>query len=270
MQVDGPQVDGPMGAVEDLVGSARRYKIWAYFGLQNVISRYRGSFLGPIWIALGTLTTGLAISFVFGGLFGQPIRQVLPHIMGGITVFYFFIFPLTEGPSLFMGAAGYIKSRPFGLMTYVLMNLTTTVIIFAHTIVAFFLLLAVLGVFIVPHWTFLPALILILVFMAFSSALTGMLGARYRDMSFLLPYIGQIFFFLTPIFWDASTVQGPRRIVLDYNPFYYMLNLTRGSLLGNAPRAIDWGMTAGFTVLMILLWLFFFGAFRRRVIFWLN
>jgi hypothetical protein len=63
---------------------------------------------------------------------------------------------------------------------------------------------------------------------------------------------------------------GARRIVLDYNPFYYMLNLTRGSLLGNAPRAIDWGMTAGFTVLMILLWLFFFGAFRRRVIFWLN
>lgn len=264
------QVDGPRAAIDDFVESAKRYRIWAYFGLQNIISRYRGSFLGPIWISVGTLTTGLAITLVFGGLFGQPIREVLPFIMGGITVFYFFIVPLTEAPGLFTGSAGWIKARPFGLMTYVFMSLTTTVITFAHTIVAFFILLAVLGIFTLPHWTFLPAMALILVYMTFAGTLTGMLGARYRDIGFLLPYIGQIFFFLTPIFWNPATVQGPRRIVLDYNPFYYMLNLTRGPLLGSAPRASDWIATAGFTGVVILLWLLFFGAFRRRIIFWLN
>lgn len=256
-------------AATDLTRSIKAYKIWSYFGLQNVILRYRRTTLGPLWIVIGMLTSGLSISFVFGGLFGQSVKQTLPFILGGMMTYYFFAAPLNEGVSLFLGHSSVINSRSGPLMSYVLETMTTIGIIFLHNLVGFFLLLAAFGVYAIPHWTFVPAILLVMVFMSFSSALTGMLGARFRDFGQLLPFMSQVLFFVTPIFWDPKNVHGPRRAVLDYNPFYYMLNLTRGPLLGQPARLIDWAVVAGMTLVVALIWLFFFGAYRRRIVFWL-
>jgi len=257
-------------ALRDLAEALKLYKYWTFFGLQTVLSRYRRSLLGPLWISLGLLSTGFALSFVFGGLFGQPLQQVLPFVLGGVTVYYFFAAPLAESGELFIASSGMIKTKPFPYMVYVFQSMTSIVIIFAHNLVAFYLLVYLIGARPIPHWTLLPALGLLLVYMSFAGCVTAMLTARFRDLRFMLPYVAQMFFFITPIFWDPRGLQGgPREMVLDYNPFYYMLNLTRGPLLGEAPRLIDWGVTAGVTVVSFLAWLFVFGAFRRRLVFWL-
>lgn len=256
-------------ALADLFKSLALHHVWRYFAFQDVASKYRRSLLGPLWISAGMVTTSLALSIVFGGLFGQNIADVLPFVVAGIIMFSLIGVPIGEAPEVFVSAAGAIKSASSPYMTWVFRMITRAFIVFAHNIVVFFLLTIALNRFVWPSWTLIPALCLIAVYMVFASAVVGAFAARFKDVRFLMPYLGQILFFLTPIFWKPETLHGARSAVLVYNPFYYMLNLLRQPLLGVPPTAHDWFVVVMVVIGSFLLWLLAFSSARRRIVFWI-
>lgn len=215
------------------------------------------------------VTTSLALSLVFGGLFGQNIADVLPFVVAGIIMFSLIGLPIGEAPEVFVASAGTIKSYAFPYMTYVLRMVTRAFIIFGHNIAVYFVLAIILHRFVWPHWSLLPGLALIAIYMVFTSTIVGAMAARFKDVRFLMPYLGQILFFLTPIFWKPENLQGARVFILKYNPFYYMLNLLREPLLGRAPSLHDWLVTLLVLATAFVVWLMVFSTVRRRIVFWL-
>jgi len=126
----------------DNIRALKLWHVWAYLAWQDVISKYRRSILGPLWIAGGMVSTSLAISISLGAMSGQPLREFLPFAMAGILVWTHFIgILISEAPELFVGAQGSIKNNAFPFMFYVFRFAARSLIIFLHNIVVLFLVM---------------------------------------------------------------------------------------------------------------------------------
>ncbi|MEO1694746.1 MAG: hypothetical protein AAFR55_05875, partial [Pseudomonadota bacterium] len=88
---------------------------------------------------------------------------------------------------------------------------------------------------------FLPiSLALICVALFFASTILALLGSRFRDIPEMVTALLRVFFFVTPVFWSASTTERAEQLgpVLYLNPFHYALQTVRPPLLGQ-PLAIE-------------------------------
>jgi len=255
---------------KDNARALKLWHVWSYLAWQDVISKYRRSILGPLWIAGGMVSTSLAISISLGAMSGQPLREFLPFAMAGILVWTHFIgILISEAPEIFVGAQGSIKNNAFPFMFYVFRFATRSLIIFLHNLVVLFaVMLSVKNVH-VPAWQVIPAVFLLTAFMMFTAPIVGMAAARFRDLRFLLPYTAQILFFITPVFWRPSTLAASKINIVKYNPLYYLVDILRAPLLGEAVVANAWLVSILSLFVVVIIWAVSFAAFRRRIAFWI-
>jgi ABC-type polysaccharide/polyol phosphate export permease len=125
------------------------------------------------------------------------------------------------------------------------------------------------------YWrqTNLTGALLGLVFLVANTAWISMLiaiaSARFRDIPQVVASVMQFAMFVTPVFWPAERLNGARHAVLDFNPFYHMLEAVRAPLLG-APIAPH---TYSILAIMALIgWGLVFSVFavtRRRIVHYL-
>lgn len=255
-------------SVTDMARALRLYRIWIYQSYHAISAKYRRSLLGPFWIAGSMVVTSLSLAIVFGGIFGQPLKEFLPYITSGLLVWSEVALPLLEGAEIFVGSSHIIKNHAYPFSFYVLEMVGRNFITYLHNLVVFFLLVLCVQSLTPIHWTLLPGLILTYVTVIFYATLAAMLGARYRDIRFIFPYLGQLLFFITPIFWKVDHMQGARRLIAELNPLYHLVQLTRLPMLGKQPTVDNW-IYSGITLLVgVVLWLIFFNMNRRRIAFW--
>ncbi len=87
----------------------------------------------------------------------------------------------------------------------------------------------------------------------------------YRDVGHILPFLTQIWFFLTPIVYSASVVSQKWQIVYALNPLTGVVEGFRWSLLGI--HSLPWqllAISAGIAVLMLVTGLVYFRNMERR------
>jgi ABC-type polysaccharide/polyol phosphate export permease len=256
-------------AFDDTRRALKAWHVWLYIAWQDVISRYRRSIFGPLWVAGGMIATSLALSLTFGALSGQPLHNFLPFVMAGLLAWSHFVgVNFIESPELFVGVAGSIRNNAFPFMFYVFKFTAKQLILFAHNFVVFLIASAAVGNFHIPHWQFLPALVLLSLFMMFAGTVIGMVSARYRDLRFMLPYIAQILFFVTPVFWSPDTIHGSRSIIVNGNPLFHMMEILREPLLGKAASLHSWTVSIAMLIGAFVAWVATFSAFRRKIPFW--
>jgi len=95
----------------------------------------------------------------------------------------------------------------------------------------------------------------------------GMVSARFRDIPQLIGSFVQIVFFVTPIFWTPDLLKG-RTFVLDINPFYHLLEIVRGPLLGTIPSIENYFAVALVTFVNAVIAGAIFIRFRARISYW--
>ena len=216
------------------------------------------------------VATSLALAIVMGGIQHQNVPDVLPYVMAGIMCYSLGgTYILSEAPEVFLSAANIIKNHAYPYTYYAFESTTRVFFIFFHNLVAFYLAMAILGRLAIPDWSILLGLPLVYMNSVVWGTLSAMASARFRDLRFLLPFVGQIIFFLTPVFWHPETSSiGWRQYLVMFNPFYGMVEVIRSPLLGHAAAALAWEQVGISLGLGMLLWLIFFGAFRGRIAFW--
>lgn len=251
----------------DLKKGMALYQVWLYQAYHELSAKYRRTVLGSVWIAGGMITTSLCLSLVFGQIMGQNLREVLPYIMAGILTFSLISFILTEGSEVFLGSSGQIKNHAYPFTYFVFEKLSKELMLFGHNAIVYFIAMAITGALVVPHWTFFVGLPIVLITSFCWATVMGMLAARYRDLRFMLPYVNQLIFFITPIFWKVNTAQG-HSLLTTANPFYGLLEIIRSPLMGKAPEPLCWGLALGAMISGIIVWFIAFSLFRRRIPFW--
>ncbi len=256
-------------AVDDLVLAARNYQFWFYLGWHDVKQRYRRSLLGPFWITLSTGVLVVALGVLYASIFKQSIHNYMPFLAVGLVVWNLVLTSVTDSCMVFISAEGVIKNVRIPLASHVLRMVWRNLIIFAHNLV---IIVAIMLYYDVPVkfetlWA-LAGLVIVTVNCLCVGMLLGVLSARFRDVPQIVINVMQMAFFLTPIIWKPDILES-RRWLLEFNPFYYIIELVRAPILGQMPSLHIWSVAILISLATAILSMAFFSRFRARVAYWL-
>ena len=255
-------------AKTDIVQGWRRKSLWGTMGLQEIRQRYRRSKIGPFWLTLSMGIMVLALGTLYGTIFGQELSDYLPYLSAGFVIWGLISGVILDGVSAFIQGEGLIKQLPAPLSIHIYRAAWTNLIIFAHNIVIFLLVSLWYGKY--PGWTILlvpPAIMVILLNGVWIGLLFGLLSARFRDIPQIVGSVVQVMFFITPVIWKMEMLPG-RALLLDLNPFYYLVEIVRSPLMGNPPSL---QVILGAVLITIMGWaiaMLFYTALRWRLPYW--
>lgn len=256
-------------AIKDLIDGAKLAPLWWRLGLEQTITRYRRTLLGPFWLASSTIATAFSLAVVFGSIFGTDIKQSFPFIMSGIVGWTIVGGMISEGASTYIGASGVMQVQKLPLTFHSYLQTDRMLINFVHQIVAFWIVMMFMGMAVVPHWQLLLSIPLVLLTASFVFIPIGMLSLRYRDVNYLVGFVSQALFMLTPVFWRRTQVTGHAVWIVKLNPLAHMLEIVREPMLGHPAPLNDWIASIGILLASIVVALISLALFRRRVVFWL-
>ena len=259
------------GALADLAAATHRASLIATLGWQDVRQRYRRSALGPFWLTISMGVMIGTIGLVFGQIFKSPMEEFLPFLATGLILWTFISTMITEGCSSFIAAEAVIKQLPIPLSVHVFRQLWRNLIILAHNIVILPLVMLVVGKTItVDALLAIPGMIILLLNLTWLCIFLGIVCARFRDIPQIVGSLLQVIFYLTPIMWLPSLLpQRAGTYMLDFNPFFHLLEIVRAPLLGQLPSAENWLASLGIALVGWIATIFLFARYRRRIAYWL-
>lgn len=209
-----------------------------------------------------------ALGVLYGALFKIEIANYLPFVAAGFVGWGLISGLITDGCTVFTEAGGIIKQVRLPLSVHVYRVVWRNYIIFAHNAVIFVIVAILFSVR--PGWAGLlsiPGLVLVCLNGVWIGLLLGLLGARFRDVPEVIASALRIVFFLTPVFWKPELLPD-RALVLDLNPFFYLLEVVRAPLLGQVPTPTTWLATLGITLAGWLVTAVFYTSRRGRIAYW--
>ena len=255
-------------ALFDLVQGARAHHLWYLLGWRDIRQRYRRSVLGPFWLTLSMGALVSALGFLYGMLLQVEIAEYVPFLALGFIVWALISGVITDGCQVFINAESIIKQVGLPLSVHVYRLLWRNLLILFHNALVFVVVAAVFGVW--PGWAgllALPGLVLLCLNGIWAVLLFGIVSARFRDVPPIVASIVRICFFVTPIIWMPELVPQ-RAMVLEFNPFYHLVEVVRAPLLGEVPGLSSWIAVLSMTIGGWVLAFAFFRRYRWRVAYW--
>jgi len=87
------------------------------------------------------------------------------------------------------------------------------------------------------------------------------LNVQYRDIRYAIPFIIQLWMFVSPVIYPVSMVPQKYQWALALNPMGGVINAYRASLLGHLP--VDWFLLGISTVIILIIFTSGMYYFRR-------
>lgn len=255
-------------ALEDILTSLRRYEFWISLGWNDILQRYRGSVLGPLWL---TLTTGIFVAGLgplYAMLFGLNAREYLPSMAIGIVCWTFITGCINECCRAFIDTGPIMKQTKLPWTMHVLHITWRNIIIFAHSapIIAIVMVYAQIPLTSTVLLA-LPGLVLLTLNLIWVGLILAVICARFRDVVPIVTSILMLAFFLSPVIWNPSMQRVPAW-VLYVNPFAALIEIVRAPLLG-APPGIVFVVITGFgAVLGSVAAVALFARYRKTIVYW--
>jgi len=256
-------------AFRDLRQSFERFELAWALARHDIVSRYRGSILGPFWITLSMGLMVAGIGLLYAKLFEASLHDFIPHVALGIVFFGLITGLVNEGCDTFVQARGMLSQTALPMLTFVWRTLARNLLNLAHHMVIVVGVLAIYGYWKVANIPLaVGGLVLLVLNATWASLLVGVVSARFRDVPQLVISVMQFAMFMTPVFWTAEKF-ADRHAVLIFNPFNHMLSVVRDPLLGKAVDPHSW-------IILVLMavagWALAFTLFtftRRRIVHYL-
>jgi ABC-2 type transport system permease protein len=266
-------------------------QLWAHLGWQDIKQRYRRSVIGPLWITISMGVTAVGLGVLYAKLFHESIGTYLPYVVVGFIVWNFINGCLIEGMDTFIANEGMIKQIPAPLSVYVLRTVWRQVLMLAHNIVIYLIILAIffrsLDVpyqlepphgLLHPGLSFaallaIPAAALIAINGVWVALLFGIISTRFRDIPQVINSVIQLLFYMTPIIWSPDTFlakqgAGWAMLIFQLNPLYHFVQIMRGPMIGQQVSPISWIVVGAFTIVGWGLALVAMRNYRARVSYW--
>jgi ABC-type polysaccharide/polyol phosphate export permease len=256
-------------ALRDLRASFQRMGLAWSLASHDVVSRYRGSILGPFWITLSMGLMVAGIGLLNARLFHASLRDFIPFVATGIVFFGVISAIINEGCETFVQAAGMLSQTSLPMFTFVWRTVLRNLINLGHNVV---IIVGVLVYFGFWRTANLPVAVLGLLMLLVNASWVGMLvaiaSARFRDIPQIVGSVMQFALFMTPVWWQPARL-GAAHPLLQFNPFYHMLEAVRAPLLGEHVAPHTYSFLAALAVAGWAVTFFVFTRTRRRIVHYL-
>ncbi len=250
-------------------GSLELRDLWTYRELlyfltwRDVKVRYKQTALGVAWAIIQPLVTMLIFTLFFGRLAGVPSDNIPYPIFAyaGLLPWTFFSNAISNSGNSLVGSANLITKVYFPRMIIPGAAVLAGLVDFAIAFVILVLLMIYYGV--IVTWTVLmfPVLLLLTALLGLGVGMwLSALNVKYRDVRFALPFIIQLWMFVSPVIYPASFLPPQVRWLLWLNPMTGIIEGYRSSLFG---RQFNWTALAASTVITLAALIYSSFTFRR-------
>ncbi|HNS52797.1 MAG TPA: ABC transporter permease [Anaerolineae bacterium] len=215
--------------------------VWEYRELlyflvwRDLKVRYKQTALGVAWIVLQPVASMVVFSGLFGVLLKVPSGDV-PYpvfLYAALLPWNYFASSLTRSSTSIVGSANLITKVYFPRLIIPLAGVLSGLVDFC---IAFLILIALMvfyGLAPSAAAALLPLFLLLAVVTALGFGLwLSALNVRYRDVNHLLPYLVQIWMYLTPVIYGSTLLPERFRWLLALNPMTAVTEGFRWALLG--------------------------------------
>ena len=229
----------------------RLREVWAYRELlyflvwRDVKVRYKQTLLGAAWAILQPLMTMIVFTIFFGRLAGVG-SDGLPYPIfsyTGLLPWTFFAQGVAQCSASLVGSSNLIKKVYFPRLVIPVASVLGGLVDFAIAFVVLIGMMAHYGIWPSAAVAWLPLLLVL----AFAATLgVGMwlsaLNVEYRDVRYVVPFVVQLWLFVTPVIYPAGKVAAKLRELglpawlYGLNPMAGIVEAFRWSLLGKGSR----------------------------------
>lgn len=219
-------------------------ELWAYRELlyflawRDVKIRYRQSVLGAAWALLQPIATMVVFSVFLGKLGKMPSDGVPYPIFTFVALlpWQLFAHSLMVSSQSVVGGASLITKVYFPRLIIPLSSVLAGVVDFAVASGVLAALMLYYGMAPGLQVVLLPALVVLAVLSALSVGLwLSALNVKYRDVRFVVPFLTQLWLFVSPVAYPSSLVPDRWQWVYGLNPMTGVIEGFRWALLGTAP-----------------------------------
>ncbi|MCB0002668.1 MAG: ABC transporter permease [Anaerolineae bacterium] len=239
------------------LGAVWEYRELLYFMVwRDVKVRYKQTALGVIWVILQPLLSTLVFTVIFGVLLNVPSNG-LPYPIfayAGLLPWQYFASSLTRTSTNLVDNANLITKVYFPRLTIPLSGVLASLVDFAVGLVMLAVLMLIYRIPLTPAVLLLPLFLLLAMITALGFGLwLSALNVRYRDIKQLIPFIVQLWMYLTPVIWPVTIIPERFRSLLALNPMTGVVSGFRWALLGDASAVTGMQAPAGLFALSVVI-----------------
>jgi lipopolysaccharide transport system permease protein len=246
--------------------------IWAYRELlffltwRDVKVRYKQTALGAAWAILQPLFMMIIFTIFFGRLAAVDSAGIPYPVfaLAGLVPWTFFSNAITASGNSLVGSANLITKVYFPRLIVPAAAMLAGLVDFVLAFVLLILLMLYYQIVPTIQLLFLPVLVLLTALFSLGvGTWFSALNVKYRDVRFALPFLIQLWLFVSSVILPSSAIPAKWRWLLMLNPMSGIIEGYRSALFG---LPFDWpalGIASGLTILTLLYAIYAFGRVER-------
>ena len=250
----------------------RLRELWSHHELlyflawRDIKVRYKQAVLGVLWALIQPFVRMVVFSLVFGRLAGIDSGGV-PYpvfLYAGLLPWGLFSDAVTRSGSSLVAGANLVRKAHVPRIILPVASASAALFDYAISfsillgLIAYFGMAWNVGILLV-----LPLTLLILLVALGVGLFTSALNAAYRDVQHVVPFLIQIWMFLTPVIYPATAIPSRFQWLILANPMTGLIGAYRAVILG---QPIPWpslGISLGVAILLVVAGLSFFRSMDR-------
>jgi lipopolysaccharide transport system permease protein len=246
--------------------------IWAYRELlffltwRDVKVRYKQTALGAAWAILQPLFMMIIFTIFFGRLAGVASAGI-PYplfALAGLVPWTFFANAITASGNSLVGSANLITKVYFPRLIVPAAAMMAGLVDFLLAFLILVVMMFYYRVQLTVQILFLPVLILLTALFSLGvGTWMSALNVKYRDVRFALPFLIQLWLFVSSVILPSTSVPQKWRWLLMLNPMSGIIEGYRAALFG---LPFDWpalGIASALTIVVLLYAIYAFGRVER-------
>jgi lipopolysaccharide transport system permease protein len=237
-------------------------ELFYFFTWRDVKIKYKQTVLGFLWAVLQPLLMMIIISAFLGRVLNVDTKG-LPYpvfVFSGLLTWTMFSTGLSNAANSMVNNALIIKKIYFPRL---IIPVSSVLVALFDFLMAFILFVPVLVYFGQPvsweavyYWPL--SIVLTIIATLGPGTLVAALNVKYRDFRYVIPFLIQVLFFLTPVIYPATHANLLLQYIIALSPMYAAVEIFRVPLTGVFPDTSLMMLSVGSGMIFLLAGLVYF------------
>lgn len=252
--------------------SLKKRDFWAYSSWLDIVTRYRRTRLGLLWLLAPMVMFIAVIGQMYAQLHGRSLAVFLPHLGMGYSVWRLLIMVINDSTTIYRSNKSFILDINARLTDFTLRSLAKALFFFAFAMVVVVPVLLwspeINNLHIPSLLVTIPVVVLNVFWLGY---VIGIVGARFPDFGHMVSTALMAGFLFTPIIWmgDRFPPGSIGGIIVRINPAYHLLELVRAPVFGRWPEVNSLVYIAAMTLIGWVLAAWLAKKYARFVPIWI-
>ncbi len=254
------------------------YELWQYrqlvwmLAVRDIKVRYRQTAVGVAWAVLQPALLMVIFSVFFQLLGKKPTESNVPYVVSflcGYLPWQLLASTLNEATQSLVAHRSLISKVYFPRTVLPVSAIIGGLLDFVVASGLLLVLMLWFGISPTPRILLLPVFVVLTLMISIGAGLwLSALNALYRDIGYLVPFILQVGFFISPVVYETDQIIPARfQGIYALNPMVAILDGFRWCVLGHAPPSVTTVVVSFVTLLALFLGgMIYFRRVERQIV----